>query len=183
MPIRTPLLAAGLALAAAPALAQDEAGDLYAVAEEAGQFSTLLEALRASDADWFVEEDVTYTLFAPTDEAFDKLPEGVLEALMTEENRPKLNAIIEGHVVPDEELAAADLSGGQTVDPATGEPLEVSVEGDQVMVGEATVTEADIQTDGGVVHAIDTVIVPEMVIEALKYREEWPETEEGEAAE
>ena len=170
-------LAGGMALAgAAPAAAQD-APDFRTAAEESGQFSTLLQALEASDAGWFLEEGEPYTVFAPTDAAFDKLPDGVLDALLTEENRPKLNAIIERHVIPDGEVMAADLSSGEMLDPATGEPLEVSMEGDQVMVGEATVTQPDIQTDNGVVHAIDTVLVPEIVVEAMRYREEWPEAE------
>ena len=99
---------------------------------------------------------------------------------MTDENRPKLNAILERHLVPDEELASSDLSGREALDPASGEPLEVSAEGDSPMVGEATVTQAGIETENGVVHAIDTVLVPEIVVEAMKYTEEWPETEEGE---
>ena len=177
---RTLALAGGLAaVGLMPAAAQDQ-GDLRTVAEEAGQFSTLLQALDASDATWFLEEENRYTLLAPTDEAFSKLPDGVLDALLTDENRPKLNAILEGHVLPDEELTSDQLSDDQMLDPATGEPIEVSVEGDRVMVDQATVTQADIQTDNGVVHAIDTVLVPEIVVEAMKYREEWPETEEGE---
>jgi uncharacterized surface protein with fasciclin (FAS1) repeats len=165
----------GLALAGTlPAHAQSS-DDLFAVAQEQGQFSTLVAALQGSDATWFLEMDAPYTLFAPTDAAFDNLPAGVLEALMKPENRPKLNAIIERHVVPDAKVMAADLSAGQMIDPATGEPLEVALSGDQVMIGEATVVQADIATANGVVHAIDTVLVPELVIEAMKYREEWPE--------
>lgn len=170
-------LAAGIALAGfAPAKAQDQ-GDFFAVAEQQGNLSTLVEALRASDAGWFLEEDNQYTLFAPTDEAFAALPEGVLDALLTEENLPKLNAILEGHVVPEQQVTAGDLSDGQTLDPATGEPIEVAISGDQVMVGEATVMTPDIQTEQGVVHVIDTVLVPDMVVEAMKYRGEWPEGE------
>lgn len=177
MTIRMPMIAAGLALAGAfPASAQ-ETGDLYAVAEQSGQFSILLQALKASDATWFLEDGEPYTLLAPTDAAFDKLPNGVLDALLTEENRPKLNAILERHVLPDGELTAADLSDGQMLDPATGEALEVKLSDGTVTIGKATVTTADIQTDQGVMHAIDTVLVPEMVVEAMKYKEEWPEAE------
>lgn len=193
MSIRTTALAATLAAVPAltPALAQQdpeqEGSDaakeqFFATLTSAGDFSTLEQVLQGSDATWFLEEGEAYTLFAPTDEAFAELPNGVLDALMTEENRPKLNAILERHLVPDGALMAADLSGRDALDPATGEPLEVSSEGDGVMVGEATVTQPDIETENGVVHAIDTVLVPEIVIEAMKYREEWPETEEGETA-
>ena len=191
MSIRTVALVATLAAAPAltPALAQQdpeqEGSDaakeqFFATLQEAGDFSKLTEALQASDATWFLEEGEPYTLFAPTDEAFEKLPDGVIDALMTDENRPKLNAILERHLVPDEELASSDLSGREALDPASGEPLEVSAEGDSPMVGEATVLQAGIETENGVVHAIDTVLVPEIVVEAMKYTEEWPETEEGE---
>jgi uncharacterized surface protein with fasciclin (FAS1) repeats len=168
---RTTLLAGATALTAALPAA---AADLRAVAEEDGRFSTLLTALDASDAGWFLEEDMTYTLFAPTDEAFGKLPEGVLDALLRDENRPKLNAILERHVVPEQEVMSGDLSDGQMVDPATGEPLRVSLSGDSVTIGEASVVAADIDTDQGVVHAIDTVLVPELVVQAMKFTGDWP---------
>ena len=169
-------LAGGLALAAMPAWAQGS-GDFFEVVEQQGNFSTLVTALRGSDATWFLEMNEPYTLFAPTNEAFDNLPDGVLDALMTEENRPKLNAILERHVLADQKVMAADLSDGQQIDPATGEPLSVSVSDGQVTIQDATVTQADIATDVGVIHAIDTVLVPDMVVEAMKYREEWPENE------
>ena len=139
-----------------------------------GDYSTFLKALEASDAGWFLEEDLTYTALIPTDAAFDKLPEGVLDALLREENRPKLNAILEGHVVPEAEVMSSDLSDGQMIDPATGEPLEVSIDGDAVMIGGATVVDPDIEADDGVAHGIDTVIVPEMVVQAMKFTGDYP---------
>ena len=191
MTIRALTLAAALAAGAAAATAQQDPEPegtqaqrdaFFAELEGAGAFATLVEALRASDATWFLEEGEPYTLLAPTDAAFETLPEGVLPALLTDENRPKLNAILERHLIPDGRTMAADLSDGQAIDPATGEPLEVGVDGERVTIGEAAVTEADIETENGVVHAIDAVLVPEIVVEAMKYREEWPEAEEGEAA-
>ena len=144
------------------------------VLEAKGEYATFLKALEASDAGWFLEADMTYTAFIPTDEAFAKLPDGVLDALLREENRPKLNAILEGHVVPEAEVMSSDLSDGQMVDPATGEPLEVSIDGDMVTIGEATVVEADIEADNGIAHGIDTVIVPEMVVQAMKFTGDYP---------
>jgi uncharacterized surface protein with fasciclin (FAS1) repeats len=171
--------AAGLAIAASlPAAAQDAQADgneLLTLLEEQGNYSTLLQALEASDATWFTEEEMSYTLFAPTDEAFDKLPEGVLDALLQEENKPLLNAIIEGHVVPEQALAADDLTPVKTLDPAAGEPLPVAVENGNARIGEATVTEANLATDYGVIHGIDTVLAPEIVVDAAKYRGIWPE--------
>lgn len=161
--------------------AQKEA--FFAELGEAGPFGALVEALRASDATWFLEEGEPYTLLAPTDEAFDALPEGVIEALIRDDNRPKLNAILERHLIPDDALAAGELSGREALDPASGEPLDVSASGERVTIDDATVTEADIRTENGVVHAIDAVLVPEIVVEAMKYIGDWPEAEEGEAAE
>lgn len=187
MTIRTLTLAAILAGTAAyaqqdpdPEGTEAEKEAFFAELQEAGQFGTLVDAFRASDATWFLEEDESYTLLAPTDEAFAKLPDGVVEALLTEENRPKLNAILERHLIPDGALAASDLEGRDALDPATGEPLAVEASGESVTIGEAAVTQANITADYGVLHAIDTVLVPEIVVEAMKYREEWPETEEGE---
>ena len=191
MSIRILTLAATLAAGATVAAAQQDPEPegtaaqkeaFFAELQEAGEFGTLVEALRASDATWFLEEGEPYTLLAPTDAAFETLPEGVLPALLTDENRPKLNAILERHLIPDGEVMAADLSDGEMIDPATGEALEVAMDGDRVTIGEAAVTRADIETENGVVHAIDTVLVPEIVVEAMKYREEWPEAEEGEAS-
>ena len=191
MTIRKLTLATAFAAGATAALAQQDPEQegtdaqkeaFFSELQEAGDFATLVEALRGSDATWFLEEGEPYTFFAPTDAAFGELPEGVIDALLTEENRPKLNAILERHLIPDEALAASDLPQDGMIDPATGEPLEVSASGDQVTVGEATVTQAGIETDNGMVHAIDTVLVPEIVVEAMKYREEWPEAEEGEAS-
>lgn len=188
MTVRTLALAALLAGTTAAAAQQDPEAEgteaqkeaFLAELQQAGEFGTLVEALRASDATWFLEDEMSYTLFAPTDEAFAELPEGVVEALLTDENRPKLNAILERHLIPEDAMASSDIAGREALDPATGEPLDVAASGESVEVGEATVTQADIAVDRGVVHAIDTVLVPEIVVEAMKYTEDWPETEEGE---
>lgn len=188
MTIRILTLAAALATGTAALAQQDPEAEgteaqkeaFFAELEEAGEFGTLVEALRASDATWFLEEGEPYTLFAPTDAAFAELPEGVMEALLTDENRPKLNAILERHLIPDRAVAAADLPQDGMIDPATGEPLKVSASGMGAMVGEASVVQSDIETSDGMLHAIDSVLVPEIVVEAMKYTEDWPETEEGE---
>ena len=173
LPIKT--IPAAVALAGALAFSTAALAEpLPQVLEEKGDYSTFLTALEASDAGWFLEADMTYTAFIPTNAAFDKLPDGVLDALLREENRPKLNAILEGHVVPEAKVMSSDLSDGQMIDPATGEPLEVSIDGDKVMIGEATVVDPDIEADNGVAHGIDTVIVPEMVVQAMKFTGDYP---------
>ena len=169
------IAATALTLSLAPAAS---AAGLVAELEERGNYGTFLKALDASDAGWFLRdddgEDMAYTVFVPTDEAFGKLPEGVLDALLKEENLPKLNAILEGHVIPDAAAASADLSDGQTLDPATGEPLTVSVDGDSVMIEDIAVVEADIEADNGVAHGIGEVIVPELVVQAMKFTGDYP---------
>ncbi|WP_420392186.1 fasciclin domain-containing protein [Acuticoccus sp.] len=170
--MRTILAAAfTLAFAAAPVAAAE---NFRSALEAKGNYATFLKALEASDAGWFLEEDEAYTAFVPTDAAFDALPDGVLDALLREENRPKLNAILEHHVLPDVQVTAADLSDGRSLDVAGGEPLEVSIEGSAVTVDKASVTEPDIDTDAGIVHGIDAVLVPEIVVEAMKFTGDYP---------
>lgn len=191
MTVRTIALAAALAAPLAAHAQQDpeqEGSDaareqFFSELEQAGEFSTLIAALKASDALWFLEEDEPYTLLAPTDAAFGKLPDGVVDALLTEGNRPKLNAVLERHLIPDDAMAASDVSQADVLDPASGEPLPVETKGEQVMINDAVVTQENIVLEHAVVHAIDDVLVPDIVVEAMKYREEWPETEEGEASE
>lgn len=185
-PTRTPLLAAGLLLAAAlPASAQEEdplvseeAAEFFAVLEGDGRLSTTIELLKLSEATWFLErddeDDEEYTLFAPTDDAFAALPPGVLDALRAEENRVALTEILEHHLLPDEGLEADDLEAG-AVEPASGEDLEVAVEGDAVTVSGAPVVGTDIEANDGVVHVIDAVLVPGLVRDALTYRGVLPE--------
>ena len=151
-----------------------QAAGLKETLEEKGNYGTFLQVLEASDAGWFLEEDMSYTAFVPTDEAFAALPEGVLDALLEEENKPKLNAILEGHVIPEATAMSSDLSDGQSLDPATGEPLTVSIDGDSVSVEGIEVVEADINADNGIAHGIGGVIVPEMVVQAMKFTGDYP---------
>lgn len=183
-----PLLAAGLVLAGvglAPALAQEQEQEqeergLLDVLEEDGRFSTLLDALQAADTTYFYEqeeedEDSEYTLFAPTDDAFAALPEGVLDTLLQPDNRDVLTAILEHHVLADGAVAAADLTDGQSLDPASGENYEAAVDGEAVTVKQAAVVAPDLRYDLGIAHGIDTVLVPAIVLDALKYRGVYPE--------
>lgn len=173
------LLAAGLpALAQDDPLASDEAAEFFAVLEGDGRLSRTIELLKASEATWFLdrddEDDEEYTLFAPSDDAFARLPPGVVDALLAEENRVALSEILEHHLIPDEGLEAEDLEDGQTIEPATGENLDVTVEGDAVSLSGASVVGTDIEVDDGVVHVIDAVLVPALVLDALKYRGVYP---------
>ena len=184
-PIRAPLLAALILAGALPALAQDddldsdEAREFFAALEADGRLSTAVRLIRASEATWFLErddgDDEEYTLFAPTDDAFARLPAGALDALLLEENRVALTEILEHHLIPDDDVDLDDLEDGRALEPATGEDLEVAVAGDAVTVGGANVVATDIEVDDGVVHVIDAVLIPDLVRDALTYRGILPE--------
>lgn len=162
-------------LFAAPASAQS----LEEALSEAGRFETFLTALDASDAGWFLEEEEPYTLFAPTDEAFAELPDGVVDALLKEENRPKLNLVIEHHLVPDRTLSSIQLAeaadAAEEVDPAAGEPYAMSTSGGSVILDGAQIVGPDLETGHGIAHAVSGVMIPEVVMQAMKHTGDWPE--------
>lgn len=146
-----------LGLAAPAAYAADK--DIVAVAIEAGTFNTLAAALTAAGLVETLQGEGPFTVFAPTDEAFAKLPAGTVEELLKPENKDQLTAILTYHVVPGKVMAAdaMKLSEAQTVN---GVAVQISTADGKVMVGGATVTAADIETSNGVIHVIDTVILP-----------------------
>ena len=152
---------AGLAVAAAfvasPASAQMMENDIVDVAVEAGSFSTLAAALEAAGLVDVLKGEGPFTVFAPTDEAFAKLPEGTVEALLAD--KEKLTAILTYHVVPGKVMASdvVNLSEATTVN---GAPVKIMVHGGSVMINDATVTATDISASNGVIHVIDTVILP-----------------------
>jgi len=126
------------------------------LAESSGSFTTLLSAAEAAG---LVEALSTaeVTIFAPTDEAFAALPEGTMEELL--EDTEKLSAILQYHVVPGT-VTAAELVAMPTVTSLQGEALEVSTDGAGVMVNDATVLQSDVMAPNGVIHVIDTVLMP-----------------------
>ena len=149
---------AGLALSASVAGAQE--ADIVDTAVAAGSFETLVAAVQAADLVETLKGDGPFTVFAPTDEAFAALPEGTVESLLLEENRDQLVAILTYHVVPGA-VMSTDLSDGMTAATVQGADITVSL-GDSVMVNDATVVTADIEASNGVIHVIDSVIMPPM---------------------
>ncbi|MEJ7810709.1 MAG: fasciclin domain-containing protein [Gemmatimonadaceae bacterium] len=135
------------------------AKDIVAVASEAGSFKTLVAAVKAAGLVETLQGEGPFTVFAPTDAAFAKLPKGTVEALLAD--KAKLAAILTYHVVPGK-LMAADVikMGGGTPATVNGQPLTVKVTDGKVYVNDATVTKADIAASNGVIHAIDTVVIP-----------------------
>jgi uncharacterized surface protein with fasciclin (FAS1) repeats len=127
----------------------------------AAQFKTLVAAVKAADLVDTLKGEGPFTVFAPTDEAFAKLPPGTVEELLKPENKDKLKAILTYHVVAGK-VMAADVAklNGKDVKTVQGNPVGIQVNGVVVMVGKAKVTKADIVTSNGVIHVIDTVLLP-----------------------
>ena len=154
------LAAAVLAVApltAAPAAAQTR--DIVDTAVAAGSFKTLAAALKAAGLIETLKGPGPFTVFAPTDAAFAKLPAGTVENLLKPENKDQLVAILTYHVVPGRVMAAdvVKLKEAKTVN---GKMLDIETKGDSVMVNDARVTATDIGASNGVIHVIDTVILP-----------------------
>jgi uncharacterized surface protein with fasciclin (FAS1) repeats len=159
------LLMAGLlvfgSFAATPALAADHHAtkDIVATAVSAGSFNTLVAAVKAAGLVETLKGPGPFTVFAPTDEAFAKLPAGTLESLLKPENKAKLAGILTYHVVAGKVMAkdVVNLKEAKTVN---GQSAQISVNGGKVMVDKAKVVKTDIATSNGVIHVIDTVILP-----------------------
>lgn len=133
--------------------------DIVDVAASAGTFNTLVAAVKAAGLVETLKGDGPFTVFAPTDEAFAKLPKGTVENLLKKENRAKLQAILTYHVVPGKVTAAQviKLHEAKTVQ---GESVAIKSKDGAVTVDHARVLKTDIQASNGVIHVIDTVILP-----------------------
>lgn len=165
-----PILAAAVAaLVSAPAVLSAQGyspaketpmKDIVAVAVEAGSFETLVAAVKAAGLVETLQGAGPFTVFAPTDAAFAKLPAGTVEALL--KDREQLTAILTYHVVPGK-VTAGDIvkQGRATPSTVNGQSLQVRVEGGEVRVGDAKVITADVAASNGVIHVIDTVLLPE----------------------
>lgn len=134
--------------------------DIVDTAVDAGSFNTLAAALQAADLVDTLKGDGPYTVFAPTDEAFAKLPDGTVETLLMPENKDQLVAILTYHVVPGTVTAeqVVTMTEARTVN---GAMVEIAVVDGTVKIDDAQVTQADIMTSNGVIHVIDTVLIPE----------------------
>lgn len=133
--------------------------DIVDTAASAGSFKTLVTAVKAADLVKTLKSSGPFTVFAPTDEAFAKLPKGTLENLLRPENKAKLAAILTYHVIPGK-VMAADISG-KMLKVATVQGAEISVNATSgVKINDASVVTADVGASNGVIHVIDTVILP-----------------------
>ena len=155
------LAGAALALSLGVGAGASQAADIVDTAASSGSFETLVTAVEAAGLVETLKGEGPFTVFAPTDEAFAKLPEGTVDDLLKPENKDQLVAILTYHVVPGKTMSS-DLAGKE-LEVATVEGSEVTIDATDgaVKVDDATVTQADIETDNGVIHVIDTVITPE----------------------
>ncbi len=152
-------LTAATAAALALAATATRAADIVDTAVAAGQFKTLAAALGAAGLVDTLKGPGPFTVFAPTDAAFAKLPAGTVETLLKPENKAQLTAILTYHVVPGRTMSSA--LAGRNLDVATVNGASVKIDGTKgVRVNEATVTAADIGASNGVIHVIDTVLLP-----------------------
>ena len=134
-------------------------GDIVDVAVAAGQFNTLAAALEAADLVGTLKGDGPFTVFAPTDDAFAKLPAGTVEHLLKPENRDELVAILTYHVVPGK-VYAADVIKLDSATTVNGADVRIKTSDEGVSVDGASVIKTDIAASNGVIHVIDTVILP-----------------------
>jgi uncharacterized surface protein with fasciclin (FAS1) repeats len=156
--LATALLAPGPLAAQAAQGYQAPRGDIVETAAAAGSFNTLATALEAAGLTETLKGEGPFTVFAPTDEAFAKLPAGALDSLLAD--KEKLTRVLTYHVVSGK-VTAADVAGLSSAATLNGKELPVEAKEGAVRVGEATVTQADIPASNGVIHVIDTVLLPE----------------------
>ncbi|WP_420596423.1 fasciclin domain-containing protein [Deinococcus sp.] len=158
----TRMLFAGTALLAALSLGSVSAQDTstMTIAEVVAgnpDFSTLLTALKAAGLDETLAGEGPFTVFAPTNAAFAKIPKETLDGLLND--KEQLTKVLTYHVVPGK-VMAADVMKMESADTVEKSPVKVMVDGDTVMINDATVTQADIEASNGVIHVIDTVLMP-----------------------
>jgi uncharacterized surface protein with fasciclin (FAS1) repeats len=133
--------------------------DIVDTAVSAGSFKTLTTALEAAGLIETLKGKGPFTVFAPTDEAFAKLPEGTLKSLLMPANKQKLKAILTYHVVAGN-VKAADVIKLSSVKTLNGQSVTIKVVGGKVLINGATVVKTDIAATNGTIHVIDTVLMP-----------------------
>ena len=153
-------LTASVALFSAPAFAESHSMDIVDTAIAAGSFTTLAAALTAAGLVETLKGAGPFTVFAPTDAAFAALPAGTVEDLLKPENKDKLIAILTYHVVPGA-VMSTDLTEGMMATTVNGAQITITLDGGAKVNG-AVISTADIKTSNGVIHVIDSVILPPM---------------------
>ena len=137
----------------------EQKADIVDTAVSAGTFNTLATALTEAGLVDVLKGEGPFTVFAPTDDAFAKLPEGTVEMLLEPENVEQLRTILTYHVVAGQ-VMAEDVVGLDTATTVSGQRLNITVDGGNVMVDKAMVTQTDIEATNGVIHVVDSVLMP-----------------------
>ena len=141
------------------AKAEKAAPDLVSIASDSEDFSTLVAAIKAAGLVETLQGDGPFTVFAPTNAAFEKLPEGTVATLLEPANKEKLQAILTYHVIAGKKVMAKDVAP-MKIATAQGSEATISIEGETVMIDGAKVIATDIEGSNGVIHVIDSVIMP-----------------------
>ena len=156
------MLLVGICMGASNSMDTSPGGkNIVDTAIAAGNFKTLVTALQTAGLVETLKGEGPFTVFAPTDAAFAKMPKDQLNALMA--NKTQLTALLTYHVVPGE-VMSTDLKNGMTIKTVPGENLIISLANGGIMVNDAKVVEADIICTNGVIHVIDTVLIPKVLI-------------------
>lgn len=133
--------------------------DIVSIAQDTDNLSTLVAAIEAAGLVDVLKGDGPFTVFAPTNEAFEALPDGTLESLLMPENKDQLVEILTYHVISGE-VMSGDLSDGMMAETVEGSEVTISLDDSGAKVNDANVVAADIEASNGVVHVIDAVILP-----------------------
>ena len=133
--------------------------DVVDMAAHTGTFETFVAAVKAAGLVDVLKGEGPFTVFAPTDDAFAKLPEGTIASLLLPENKAKLTAILTYHVVSGK-VMAEDVVGLTSAKTLEGSTIDIAVDGGTVMIDGAKVVQADVSATNGVIHVIDSVIMP-----------------------
>ena len=129
------------------------------LATEDSSFTTLVEAIKSADLVGTLKGEGPFTVFAPTNAAFEKLPKGTVKSLLKATNKSQLQDILKHHVVQGRKMAA-DVAGMSSVKMMSGETVPIRKKGNVVSVGDASIRRTNLEANNGVVHAIDSVLMP-----------------------
>ncbi|MFO8098743.1 MAG: fasciclin domain-containing protein [Salinibacter sp.] len=140
------------------AIKTKKAESIVDIATNDKNFSTLVQALQAGDLVDTLKGKGPFTVFAPTNDAFERLPEGTLEDVMKPANKAKLQDILKHHVVQGRQMSSR-VAEQNKISPMAGSDLKVQAKGDRVRIGDATIRQADLEAENGVVHVIDRVLL------------------------
>lgn len=136
---------------------QKKAPSVVDIATSDKNFSTLVSALQAAGLVDTLKGDGPFTVFAPTNAAFEDLAEGTLEDLMTPNNKTQLQNLLKNHVVQGRRMAK-NVAKSSSLSPMSGKRLRIRAKGDQVRIGDATIRQTDLEAENGIVHVIDRVL-------------------------